>query len=290
MATPKQNDLKNALQTVAGEQPKNQVQDPGKTIDSLLKKMAPEIQRALPAHMKPDRLARIFLTEIRRTPALLTCNQQSLLAAVMQSAQLGLEPGLLGHCYILPYGKEATFIIGYKGMIDLARRSGNIETIYAHVVYKNDHFVLEYGLEEKLEHIPWHLRNDCEPTEDGGIKGFYMMAKFKDGGRYFHYMSKDEIDKHRARSKAANSGPWVTDYVEMGKKTVVRAGWKWLPLSIEIQKAVEGTDETVKTTLSEDMAEVPGVIIEQEYQEVPQDIQDAQQQTTATSQEPEGLV
>ena len=74
----------------------------------------------------------------------------------MQAVQLGLEPGLLGHCYILPYKREATFIIGYKGMIDLARRSGHIQSIYAHAVHENDEFEYELGLHPKLEHKPSH--------------------------------------------------------------------------------------------------------------------------------------
>ncbi|MBE3589978.1 MAG: recombination protein RecT [Firmicutes bacterium] len=222
-------------------------QTPEKTVRQLIERMMPEIKRALPRHMSADRLARIALTTIRQTPKLLECDQSSLLGAVMQAAQLGLEPGLLGHCYIIPYGREATFIVGYRGMIDLARRSGNIQSIYAQVVYQNDHFVLRYGLDEKLEHIPWHLREDQAFENGGPIRGAYMVAKFKDGGHFVHYMPIQEIEAHRKRSKAANNGPWVTDYEEMCKKTVVRAGWKWLPISVEIMRAVEATDEQSKT-------------------------------------------
>lgn len=233
---------------------------PEDTIRKLLERMAPEIKRALPKHMDVDRLTRVALTTIRLNPKLLECNATSLIAAVMQAAQLGLEPGILGHCYIVPYGKEATFVIGYRGMIDLARRSGNIESIYAHVVYANDYFRLRYGLEEELVHIPWHLREDQKFEDGGAIKGAYMVAKFKDGGHYFHYMPVAEIEKHRQRSKAANNGPWVTDYEEMAKKTVVRSAWKWLPISVEIARKVESSDETVKREIAEDMTEVPNAI------------------------------
>lgn len=225
---------------------------PANTIAAYLKKMEGEIARAIPKHMSVDRLSRIALTTIRTNPKLLECSVPSLMAAVMQAAQLGLEPGLIGHCYIIPYGKEATFIIGYKGMIDLARRSGNIQSIMAHEVYENDHIVLEYGLEEKLEHVPWFLRKDQKFEVPGLIVGAYMVAKFKDGGHFIHYMPIHEIEAHKKRSKTANNGPWVTDYTEMCKKTVVRSGWKWLPISVE-QAAAVTRDEAV----AKDISEVP---------------------------------
>lgn len=246
--------LKNKLaqraeQTAAqADKPKS----PAQTIKAYLDKMAPEIRRALPKHMDPDRLLRVSMTVIRTNPALLECTVPSLLAAVMQAAQLGLEPGLLGHCYFVPFrnGKtgqmEVQFIVGYRGMIDLARRSGNIQSISAQIVYTNDLFRLKYGLEEELVHVPWHLREDQPQTEPGKIRGAYMVAKFRDGGHYIHYMPIAEIEEHRKRSKTPDRGPWVTDYEEMCKKTVVRAGWKWLPISIEQMRAV-AADESVQS-------------------------------------------
>jgi len=239
---------------------------PAQTVQEYLKRMGPEIARALPKHMNPDRLARIALTTIRTNPKLLACNMDSLMAAVMQSAQLGLEPGLLGHCYIIPYKDQAQFQIGYKGMIDLARRSGNIESISAHEVYKNDYFRLKYGLDDTLEHIPYHLREDKEIDKPGELRGFYVVAKFKDGGHQIHYMSVKEVNEHRDQSQNVQNAkkynyktPWDTDYIEMGKKTVVRSVWKWLPISIEIARQVVGADETVKDRIGEDMSEVPSI-------------------------------
>ena len=237
----------------------------GQTIAAYLKKMESQIAQVLPKHITPDRLTRIALTTIRTNQNLLKCELPSLLAAVMQAAQLGLEPGLLGHCYIIPYGKEATFVIGYKGMIDLARRSGEIQSINAHEVYFHDFLDVEYGLQENLRHIPWHIRTDETFTEPGDLRGFYMVAKFKDGGHYIHYMSKHEVDQHRARSKAANAGPWKTDYIEMGKKTVVRSGWKWLPISIEIADKVASADETSRP----DIASLSDDAIDISYQSMP---------------------
>lgn len=223
--------------------------NPSQTIAAYLKKMESQIAEAMPKHMNIERLSRIALTTIRTNPKLLECSIPSLMAAVMQSAQLGLEPGLIGHCYIIPYGKEATFIIGYKGMIDLARRSGNIQSISAHEVYENDFIELIYGLEENLKHVPWFLRKDEKPTESGKVVGAYMVAKFNDGGHFIHYMPISEIEAHRKRSKASNNGPWVTDYTEMCKKTVVRSGWKWLPISVEIASAVT-QDETTRKDIT----------------------------------------
>lgn len=236
--------------------PATQPASPANTIAAYLKKMEGEIARALPKHMTAERLTRIALTTIRTNPLLLQCSVPSLMAAVMQSAQLGLEPGLVGHCYFLPFRNNKTntyevqFIIGYKGMIDLARRSGHIESIRAREVYENDFLEITYGLKEDLQHVPWFNRKDKKFEQSGQIIGAYMVATFKDGGHHIHYMPVQEIEEHRKRSKAATNGPWVTDYAEMCKKTVTRSGWKWLPISIE-QAAAVTNDETVRKDITE---------------------------------------
>ena len=201
-----------------------------------MKKMAPRMAEVLPKHMDMNRMSRIALTTIRTNPKLLECAVPSLMGAVMQAVQLGLEPGLLGHCYILPYKREATFVIGYKGMIDLARRSGHIQSIYAHAVHENDEFEYELGLHPKLEHKPSH-------GERGAFIGAYAVAHFKDGGYQMEFMPKSEIEKRRKRSATANSSysPWSSDYEEMAKKTVVRYMFKYLPISIEVQTQARKT-------------------------------------------------
>lgn len=227
-----------------------QAQNPANTIAAYLKKMGPQIEKAMPSHMNPDRLARIALTTIRTNPKLLEASIPSLLGAVMQAAQLGLEPGLIGHCYLVPFrnGKtgetDVQFIVGYKGMIDLARRSGQIENIYAHSVHENDEFEYELGLHPKLTHKP-------ATGERGAMTFVYAVAHFKDGGYQFEVMSKDDIEKRKKRSKAANNGPWVSDYEEMAKKTVIRHMWKYLPISIEIQQQAS-QDEVVRKDITED--------------------------------------
>ncbi len=251
---------------------------PAQTIAAYLKKMGPEIEKALPKHMDADRMARIALTTIRTNPKLLECSVPSLLGAVMQAAQLGLEPGLVGHCYLVPFknGKtgqsDVQFIIGYKGMIDLARRSGQIENIYAHAVYSNDEFDYELGLEPKLKHKPY-MNGDR-----GEFIGVYAVAHFKGGGYQFEFMPKEEIEKRRKRSKAANAGPWVTDYEEMAKKTVIRHMWKYLPISIEIQQQA-AQDEVVRKDVTAEPE--PVEYIEAEAFEVPTESETPQQEEIA---------
>ncbi|WP_051296657.1 recombination protein RecT [Anaeroarcus burkinensis] len=243
----------NALvERVAANKQQTQAMTPAQTVQDYLRRMGPEIAKALPKHMDADRMARIALTTIRTTPKLLECRIESLMAGIMQAAQLGLEPGQLGHCYLIPYGNQATFIIGYKGMIDLARRSGNIKSIYTHCVYQNDEFSYQYGLNQDLHHVP-------AEEERGSFKGAYAVAHFVDGGYQFEYMTAAEIEKRRNRSKAANSGPWVTDFEEMAMKTVLRHMWKFLPISVEVLSKVEQADETAKSQIAEDMGEVPAI-------------------------------
>ena len=213
--------------------------------------------------MDANRLARIATTEIRKIPKLAQCDQTSFLGAIMQCAQLGLEPGsALGHAYLIPFDKnqkingewvtvatEVQFIIGYRGMIDLARRSGQIVSISARTVYENDNFTYEFGLHEDLKHIP-------TVGEDRGKMTFvYAVAKLKDGGLQFEVMSKYEIDLIRAKSKAGAKGPWAEYYEEMAKKTVIRRLFKYLPVSIEMTRAVIA-DESADAGINQNNASI----------------------------------
>lgn len=201
-----------------------------------------QLSVALPKAMTPERLVRVVTTECRKTPALLNCNPESFLGAVLQCAQLGLEPGgALGHCYLLPFGNgkakdgrpNAQLIIGYRGMIDLARRSGQIVSICAYTVHEKDHFEWRLGLDPDIQHVP-------SPEADRGKMTYvYAVAKLKGGGVQFEVMSRAEVEKVRKQSKAGSSGPWVTHFDEMAKKTVIRRLFKYLPVSIEAARAVE---------------------------------------------------
>lgn len=209
----------------------NQIQTAQLDIGKFLQKNEKKIMAALPEHMTVTRMLSIVMTEVRKTPKLTKCSLPSLFSAVLQCSQLGLEPGnALGHAYLIPYADTCQFIVGYRGMIDLARRSGQIISITAQTVYENDHFEFEFGLNEKLKHVP-------ADGERGRLVRVYALAKLKDGGYQFDVMSKEQVDKIRSRSKSKDNGPWVTDYEEMAKKTVIRKLFKYLPVSIELQKA-----------------------------------------------------
>ncbi|MFC4712265.1 recombinase RecT [Planococcus dechangensis] len=226
---------------------------PEQTLNALLKRMGPEIQRALPKHMDADRIARIALTAVRTTPKLLECDQTSFLAAIMQSAQLGVEPNTgLGQAYLIPYGKQVQFQLGYKGLIDLAVRSGQYKAIYAHEVYEDDEFSFSYGLVKDLVHKP-------APVPTGEPIGYYAVYHLQNGGYDFVYWTRERIDFHSKKfSQAVQKGwtsPWKTNYDAMAKKTVLKEVLKYAPKSIELQKTVEA-DSTIKTELSQDMSDV----------------------------------
>lgn len=245
-----QQDLKGRLAERAQNLPTQTGEKP-KTIADYINSMKGEIAKALPKHITADRLARVALTTIRTNPKLQQCSVQSLLAGIMQAAQLGLEPGLLGHCYLVPYGQEAQFIIGYKGMIDLMWRSGMYKTLYVADVCENDEFAYERGDSPRLLHKPL-LTGDR-----GKTIGYYLFAEYQNGGKFWHFMTIHDIEQHRKRSRAKDNGPWVTDYDAMCRKTVVRDASRWMPMSIELQRQL-AQDGLVKRDIDADMTEVPG--------------------------------
>jgi recombination protein RecT len=203
-----------------------------------LDRAKPQVALALPRHLDADRLLRVAMTAIMRTPKLLECDQQSLLGAIMQAAQLGLEPdGVLGHAYLVPFKGKVTLIAGYKGLIDLARRSGAVVSIQAHVVYEADEFDYSYGLQDCLRHKP-ALRDRGRPI------AAYAAAVLKDGGHAFEVMSVEDVNAIRDNSqgyKAAKQyggdSPWDSNWDEMARKTAVRRLAKYLPISVEFQRA-----------------------------------------------------
>lgn len=225
-----------------------------KTMKDYVTIMMPEIKKALPNTITPERFSRIVLSAISNNKQLQQCTPNSFLAGMMNAAQLGLEPNTpLGQAYLIPYRNkgtlEAQFQIGYKGLIDLAYRSGQVKTIYAEEVHENDEFEYELGLEPKLVHKP-------AVKDRGEVIYYYAVFKLTNGGEGFAVMSKDDIENHKKRfSKAANSGfsPWTTNFDEMAKKTVIKKVLKYAPLSTDIMRKI-AEDETIKTDLSADMS------------------------------------
>ncbi len=233
---------------------KSDIQNNHNTIRDMLDKLKPQMAMAMPSHMTPDRMVRIALTELRKSPKLCECDPLSFVASVMLCGQLGLEIGVLGEAYLVPYKTQCTFILGYKGMISLARRSGEILSISAHCVYENDEFDYWYGLNEDIKHKPALTNRGC-------LIAVYAVAKLKGGGYQFDVLTKEDIDLIKSRSKASNFGPWVTDYNEMARKTAIRRLFKYLPASVEMQKAVafEEQLELVGTDTKSVLAESDGI-------------------------------
>lgn len=204
------------------------------SIMDLVTQSKEQFEIALPKHMTGERFTRIALTELRKNPKLMNCDPTSLLGALMTSAQLGLEPGVLGQAYLIPYGNTCQFQISYKGMIELLRRSGQLKDLYAYPVYENDTFEITYGLNRDLVHKP-------VLKDRGSVQGYYAVAKLTDGTVAFEYMTMDEVLSHAKQfSKTFSSGPWKTSFDAMAFKTVVKQLMKWLPVSVE---ALNGTEK-----------------------------------------------
>lgn len=234
------------------------------TIQDYIKKMQGEIAKALPSVLAPERFTRITLSALSTSQTLQQCTPQSFLGAMMTAAQLGMEPNTpLGQAYLIPFrnhGKlECQFQLGYKGLIDLAYRSGQVSTIQAHTVYENDTFEYELGLDPKLRHIP-------SKRDRGAPAFFYAVFRTKDGGYGFEVMSVEDARDHgRKYSKAFSNGPWQTNFEEMAKKTVLKRALKYAPLKTDFVRAI-AADETIKTGLSEDMFDLPDeTVIDAEF-------------------------
>lgn len=221
-----------------------------KNVYELMQEMKPEFEKALPKHVLAERFIRTAWTEVRKNETLLQADAGSLMGAVMQSAQLGLLPGsVLGHCYLIPYYNkkkgvyEVQFQIGYKGYIELLRRTGEVSTVIAREVFENDEFNCEYGLNDKLEHTPLIL------GDRGKEVAYYAVVKFRDGGHAFLVMSKTDVEKHRDKNAASKYGPWVDHFNAMAKKTVIKQLVNYLPLSMEVQQSISA-DETVRKDIT----------------------------------------
>jgi recombination protein RecT len=194
-----------------------------------------EIAKALPKHLTPERQIRLALTALTRTPKLADCTMASVCRAMLDLSAMGLEPdGRRAH--LIPYGKECQLIVDYKGLAELAMRSGTVSNIHAYVVCENDFFEADTGRVT-------HKVNYKEPR--GKMYAAYCLIRFKDGGEKAEVMGIDEVEAIRKRSKAGSAGPWVTDFNEMAKKTAARRAFKWVPLSPEIRDAVDKDSDAI---------------------------------------------
>jgi recombination protein RecT len=223
-------------------------------IIQLIERQKPEIAKALPEAIGVERFSRTVLTEIRRTPKLLECSPESLLGAMMLSAQLGLEPGPLGQVYLVPFKKAVEFVIGYRGYIDLAYRSGQVKDVAAALVREGDEFTYQYGTAPKLLHVPEG------PSGEREIEAAYAVARLRTGGTVFAVIYEDDWAKAQKRSAAGskNVGPWVEHRPAMIRKTAVRRLEPMLPKSPLFAQAIE-RDETPAEPLPEP-GEAEGVL------------------------------
>ena len=244
----------------------------GRSIKEWIILMKPQIEKALPAVITAERFTRMAITAVSTNPKLGECSPESFCGAMMQAAQLGLEPNTpLGQAYLIPFRNkgrmEAQFQTGYKGLIELAHRSGEFKSIEARVVYENDEFEYEYGLESTLKHKP-ALKDRGNPI------AYYAVYKLVNGGYGFEVMSKEDIDAHAMKySQAFNSSysPWKTAYDSMAKKTVLKQLLKYAPIKTEFAKAISA-DETIKAEISPDMLDLPAEAVEIDAEVVSDDI------------------
>lgn len=217
-------------------------------------KVQDQIKLALPKVLTAERLSRIIITEFRKNPSLSQCTTESFMSSVMQSAQLGLEPGsALGLAYLVPFNKsvknstgqwvkvkECQLIIGYRGMISLARRSGEILSINAYCVYEKDEFSYQLGLHPDIKHVP------TMEADPGPVVYVYAIAQLRGGGVQFEAMSRAAVEavrndsegwKSAVKYKKTETSPWHSNFDEMAKKTVIRKMFKYLPVSTEAHYA-----------------------------------------------------
>ena len=227
------------------------------TVSSYLTKMGPEFQKALPSvGLTTERLTRVVMTAVRNAPKLGECDLMSLMGAVMQSAQLGLEPNTpLGYCYLIPYNNnkkhtvEAQFQMGYQGVIELAYRSDKYQVIHAFAVDKADKFDYTYGLDPSLTHIP-------AKVPSGEIVSYYAVYHLVNGGKDFRVMSKEQVMKHseqysqswdKTKKEFRYGSAWKDHFDAMAKKTVISSLLKFAPKSIELKTALDSDNGILKT-------------------------------------------
>lgn len=191
------------------------------------------IAAALPKHITAERMIRVALTSFRRNPKLLECQPASVIKAVMEAAQLGLEvDGILGHAYLVPYGDECQLLPGYRGLIELARRSGEIALIKAGVVRRGDDLI--------WEDVPPSFRHTAMGSPNEPVTHVYAWIRLMNGQEDFCCWPTDTVEAHRKRySRAGKNSPWETAWEWMAKKTVIRQLLKLMPVSIELQSMIQ---------------------------------------------------
>lgn len=219
-------------------------------IVAALEERSDVIASLLPRGTDVDRFKRIVLQSINRNPQLKKCTPNSIVDAAAEAARLGLEPsGAIGGAHLVPYGNTAQLIVDYRGLVELARRSGEIAAIDAAIVRQADRFHVRRGTEPAIDHVPdMEAASPADPADETNpVTHVYAVARLRNGQRQFDVMTRDEVERIRGRSRAGNAGPWRTDWHEMAKKTVLRRLSKTLPLTVEVRALIEMEDEAERT-------------------------------------------
>lgn len=203
-----------------------------------------EFAKALGGVIPADKFVRLCITAYNSNADFSKCSPASFVQAAMQAAQCGLEPNTVtGEAYLIPYYNskkdtfEVQFQLGYKGLIKLAYRTGEIASIEARTVYANDEFVYELGLDTKLIHKPFLA------GERGEAIAYYAIVKLKNGGYNFEVMTKTDVTAFaKLKSKTFSFGPWKTDFDAMAKKTVLKQALKYVPIASDVASQIASED------------------------------------------------
>ncbi len=228
----------------SNEAPLAKPPNPITTMASVIERRKDTFARLLPKHMTVERFTKVVHAALTKTPKLANCSQTSVLMALVACSELGLEPNTpQQHAHLIPYGSECTLVVGYRGYIELAWRSGRISSISVQAAYVNDFFEYEEGDTAYIRHRPLLV------GDRGDFKAAYCITRFKDGGISREVMRLSEIEEIRDRSQNAKSAkkygketPWDTDFGEMAKKTVIRRAAKKWPQSPELMAAIAHDD------------------------------------------------
>jgi recombination protein RecT len=201
-----------------------------------VRRMEKQFALALPEHVSPERFVRVVVTAIQSNPSLQKADRDSVLGAALKCAQDGLLPDGREAALVI-YGGKAAYLPMIAGILAKVRRSGELLTIGAHVVYEKDAFTYTLGDNETIEHQPFLTGPRGKPI------AAYAVAHTRDGGVYREVMSIEEINQVRNVSKAKNDGPWVSWWGEMARKTVLRRLSKRLPMSTDLQQVFQREDD-----------------------------------------------
>lgn len=210
-------------------------------LDAELQRRQSVVEASAASLIDPNRLKAVVLSQFTRRPELWECDPVSVARAVVESAQMGLEPtGAIGGAHLVPFHntktgrKEAQLIIDYRGYVQLARRSGEVSKVWARIVREKDEFVVEAGTDDTLHHRPFLGQDD-----PGNVTHVYAVIAYRDGSQQFDWDTRAWVETIRKRSKASDKGPWVTDWAEMAKKSILRRLLKTAPLTVEARHAIE---------------------------------------------------